>query len=133
VNAPTEWSPLPKLVAAGWLFGVVAAVCAVLIQDRAGRVLLAVAAVVLFLFAAYGTFGRPRLSADLEGVTVRSMTGRRRWAWDQLDVRVTRTRRLGREISTLELDAGDDLVVLGRIELGAEPEDVADALHDLRH
>jgi hypothetical protein len=45
---------------------------------------------------------------------------------------VGRTRRLGRQVSTLELDAEDDLVVLGWLDLGVAPEDVADALRDLR-
>jgi hypothetical protein len=52
-------------------------------------------------------------------------------------VRVRRTRRLGVSSSALELDtaAGTDdtgvLVLLGRRDLGADPEDVARALRAL--
>ena len=89
-------------------------------------------ALALALAGLYGTVVRPRLAADGEGVTVRGLTGRRRWSWAEVNVRLVRTRRLGREVATLELDAEPDLVVLGRLDLGEDPEDVVDALLAMR-
>ena len=51
-------------------------------------------------------------------------------------MRLVRTRRLGRDTATLEVDADNAeppaLVVLGRLDLGADPEDVVDELLALR-
>jgi hypothetical protein len=127
-----SWAPQPKLVALGWVLAAVAGVFALVTGDRPGQVLLAMAAVVLLLAAAHGTFTRPRLHADPTGLTVRGLSGRRHFRWNDVTVRVVRTRRLGRDVATLEIDGEDDLVVLGYLELGADPEDVADALHRLR-
>jgi hypothetical protein len=53
------------------------------------------------------------------------------------DVRVLRVRRLGRDSSLLEIDTqnadGDEhLLVFGRLDLDADPEDVAVGLLELR-
>lgn len=87
------------------------------------------------LAAASAYFGvlRPRLRADTDGVTIRSLRGPRHWTWSELTVRVVHSRRLGRTVGSLELDTADgELLVLTRTDLGADPEDVADALHALR-
>jgi hypothetical protein len=120
------------MVSVGWVVTAGAALGVVFTEDRAGRLLVALAAVVMALLALHGTVARPRLAADSGGVMVRSLTRRRQWTWSEVNVRVVRTRRLGRQVSTLELDAEDDLVVLGWLDLGVAPEDVADALRDLR-
>ncbi|MBP2321822.1 hypothetical protein JOF56_002207 [Kibdelosporangium banguiense] len=131
-KARLDWSTPPALVAIGWFATVGAAVWAVLSDDLAGRVLVALAALVVALLALHGTLARPRLTADSNGVTLRRLTSRRQWTWAEVNVRVIRTKRLGRQVSTLELDAEDDLVVLGWLDLGTPPEDVADALRELR-
>jgi hypothetical protein len=131
-KARLAWSPPAILVSIGWLAAVGAVVFAVVTDDRAGQVLVGVAALVAALLALHGTLARPRLAADSGGVTVRSLTQRREWSWAQVTVRVVRTRRLGRQVSTLEFDAEDDLVVLGWLDLGTAPEDVAEALSELR-
>jgi hypothetical protein len=80
---------------------------------------------------------RPRLSAGPDGVDVRTVTGRRHLSWAGLRVRVRVHRRLGLRSRTLELDtaAGPDddgvLVILGRRDLGADPEEVARRLRAL--
>ncbi|MFC7618436.1 PH domain-containing protein [Actinokineospora soli] len=90
----------------------------------------------LLLLALFGTLARPRLSADHEGVTVRGPLSTRRWRWAEVNVRLVRTRRFGRETAAVELDADNAdppaLVLLGRLDLGADPVDVADALVRLR-
>ncbi len=126
------WSPPAALVALGWAFVVGTVAFAVLTDDRAGKALVGIAALVAALLSLFGTVARPRLAADSSGVRVRGLLRRREWAWSEVNVRVVRTRRLGREVSTLELDAEDDLVVLGWLDLGVAPEDVAEALTELR-
>jgi hypothetical protein len=80
---------------------------------------------------------RPRLSADPAGLVVRTLAGSRHLPWPGLRVRVRTTRRFGVPSRTLELDtaAGPDddgvLVLLGRRDLGAAPEEVARALRAL--
>ena len=79
--------------------------------------------------------GRPRLTAGPDGVDVRTWRRGRHLPWAGLRVRVRESRRLGVRSRTLELDtaAGPDddgvLVVLGRRDLGADPTEVARALH----
>ena len=131
-----QWSPRGAETAA------VAAVAAglalsVVLLDPPGRVLVGVAVILLLLVVAHDLRTRPRLSAGPDGVDVRTWTGRRHLPWPLLRVRVRVTRRLGISSRTLELDTArgpdDDglLVVLGRRELGADPEAVARALREL--
>jgi hypothetical protein len=119
-----------------WALAVAAGAWAALTDDPPGRVLVGVVAILLALAGLFTTVARPRLAADREGLAVRSLTGTRRWTWAEVNVRLVRTRRLGREVATLEVDAENaeppDLVVLGRFDLGADPEDVVDELLTLR-
>jgi hypothetical protein len=75
-----------------------------------------------------------RLTADQEGVTVvAGLLRRRRLAWAEIErVRVDRRERLGLRSELLEVDAGDALYLFSVNELGAEPEEVAAALAELR-
>ena len=132
MTAPGCWAPPPILVTTGWVLAGVAVAFAALTDDPRGRVLIALAALVLLLVAAYGTFARPRLVADATGLTVRGPISRQHFGWAEVNVRVVRTTRLGRTVSTLELDTEHRLIVLGWIDLGAHPEDVADTLLALR-
>nr|WP_042184043.1 PH domain-containing protein [Kibdelosporangium sp. MJ126-NF4]CEL16036.1 FIG020554: membrane protein [Kibdelosporangium sp. MJ126-NF4]CTQ93961.1 FIG020554: membrane protein [Kibdelosporangium sp. MJ126-NF4] len=131
-KTPHVWSPPPLLVAIGWVATVGGVAWAALSDDTAGRILVGLAALVAALLALHGTLARPRLAADSNGLRLRRLAGTRQWSWAEVNVRLVRTRRLGRQVSTLELDAEDDLVVLGWLDLGTPPEDVADALRDLR-
>jgi hypothetical protein len=130
------WAPKVELTALAWVSAVLAAAWAVFTDDPPGRVLLGAVALMLAFVALFGTVVRPRLAADAEGVTVRGLTGSRRYAWAEVNVRLARTRRLGRDVATVELDAEaaeePGLVVLGRLDLGTDPEDVVDALLELR-
>ncbi|WP_203837393.1 PH domain-containing protein [Winogradskya humida] len=75
-----------------------------------------------------------RLAADLTGVTV--VTGyaaRRHLPWSQIEhVRVDTRARRGIRSNLLEIDAGDSLHLLSVHELGTEPDEVAEALAELR-
>ena len=134
--AAKTWSPQPALVVLAWVLAVGAGAWAVLADDPPGRVLLGAVAVLLGLAGLFATVARPRLAADSEGIAVRGFTGTRRWTWAEVNVRLVRTRRLGRDAATVEVDAENAeppaLVVLGRLDLGADPEDVVEELLALR-
>ena len=105
---------------------------AVLLVDPLGRVLVGGAALLLLGLAGHDALLRPRLRAEADGVTVRALSGPTTIAWPQVRVRLRTQRRWGLRSRTLELeDAADDavLVVLGRRELGTDPQVVVDALH----
>ncbi|GGM78033.1 hypothetical protein GCM10012275_55860 [Longimycelium tulufanense] len=132
------WSPAAGLVAVVWVLLAGAALWLVFTGDPAGRLLAGVAVVALALLAIQGTLGRPRLTADPDGIAIRSLFGPRRYPWSRVDrVRVVRGRRLGRELPVLEIDVteedgGEHLLVLTRLDLGTEPDDVADELTEIR-
>lgn len=137
-----EWSPAAGLVALAWLLAAGAALwCGALLStgsDPAGCLLAAVATAGAALAAVFGTRARPRLRADPDGLTVGGLFRSRHTPWPFVtDVRVLRVRRLGRESSLLEVDtiAADGterLLVFGRLDLAADPEDVAPQLRALR-
>jgi hypothetical protein len=124
------WSPRAVETVAAAAVGIALALAAALV-DPIGRLLVGTAALVLLALAARDLLTRPRLRAGADGVTVRALGGTTTIPWAVLQVRVRVTRRLGVRGRTLELeDRSDDtvLVVLGRRDLGEEPQAVADAL-----
>jgi Bacterial PH domain len=131
-----EWSPRPAetvaMVAVALGLGL-----ALFVLDAPGRLLVGAGAVLLLVLGVRDILARPRLTAGLAGVEVRSWTGRRHLPWAGLRVEVRENRRLGMRSRTLELDTAagphDDgiLVVLGRRDLGADPAEVARALRTL--
>jgi hypothetical protein len=131
-----KWSPRPGETVALAAVGLGLAL-AVLFLDTPGRVLVGAGALLLVLLAVRDVVARPRLAAGPDGVDVRTLTSGRHLPWRDLRVRVRETRRFGVRGRTLELDtaAGPDdsgvLVVLGRRDLGADPEEVARALGGL--
>jgi hypothetical protein len=133
-----HWSSSVVLVASGWLLALGATGLAVLTGDPQGRLFAAVAALVFAAAALYGTRARPRLTADRAGVVVRGFGAPRSYPWSTVQrMRVVRTRRWGRESALLEIDALDEagrerLLVFGRLDLGADPDDVERELGVLR-
>jgi hypothetical protein len=135
-GTPNAWAPAQGLVTLSWVLAAAALAATVLGTDPAGRILTALGTVGLVLFALFGTIARPRLLADADGIEIRRLTGRQRWPWRSVRISVSTTRRFGRSVSLLELDAQDTddqdddghLIVLGWLDLGTEPEEVAAAL-----
>jgi hypothetical protein len=131
-----QWSPRPAQAVVLALVGLLLASAAIFL-DPAGRLLVGTAALAALALAVRDVVARPRLAAGPDGVDVRSVFSRRHLPWPLLRVRVRTTRRLGISSRALELDtaAGPDdagvLVLLGRRDLGADPEDVARALGGL--
>jgi hypothetical protein len=127
-----SWAPHPGMVAMAWVLAAGAGAWTFLVDDAPGRILLGVAAIVLAVAGLFGTVARPRLAVDAGGITVRGLAGRRHWPWADVTVRLVHTRRLGRDMPTVELDADPDLIVLGWLDLGTDPADVIDAIRALR-
>lgn len=127
-----SWAPKIELVVLAWVLTALAGGLVAITDDRPGQVLFGVATFGLALVALFGTVARPRLAADGNGVTVRGLAGRRYWAWGEVTAQLGRTRRLGRDVVAVELDAEPDLVLLGWLDLGADPRDVVDALREIR-
>ncbi|MGY1803208.1 PH domain-containing protein [Blastococcus sp. SYSU D00922] len=131
-----QWSPRPGETVALAVLGVGLAL-AVVVLDAAGRVLVGAGALLVLALAVRDVLTRPRLAAGPDGVDVRNVTGGHHLPWARLRIRVRETRRLGMRSRTLELDTAtgpDDegvLVVLGRRDLGADPEAVARALRGM--
>jgi hypothetical protein len=132
-----QWSPRPALVGIGWLAAVGLLVTTVFGASAETRVFAAVATIAFALAAGYGTLLRPKLRADTDGMVIRVLSGRLHLPWQSTRIKIARTRRLGRTVSLLELDGRDDqgeeqLVVLGWLELGADPHDVLEVLRGFR-
>jgi hypothetical protein len=131
-----QWSPrIGESVALGVVgLGLALALVAL---DTPGRLLVGAAALLFLGLAARDLLARPRLAAGPAGVVVRRLTGRTELPWRTLRIDVRTTRRFGVSNRFLELDtaAGPDdagvLVLLGRRDLGADPEEVAGRLRSL--
>ncbi len=137
-----EWAPAVGLVVLAWVTTAAAAAWSIATwltaADPAGGLIATAATVGVGFAALFGTRARPRLRADADGITVGGLLGKRHHPWPLVQgVRVLRVRRLGRESSLLELDTitaeGDErLYVFGRLDLAADPEDVAPQLTSVR-
>jgi Bacterial PH domain len=139
--AGAAWSPSAGLVALGWAGTVAAVTWCLLVAgtgDRAGLLLAVVAALGLGIAALYGTRARPRLRVGTSGVTVGGLLGAHHHPWTQVDdVRVLAVRRLGRtstllEIDVVEPDGTERMLVFGRLDLDADPDDVAEVVRAVR-
>ncbi len=130
------WStPMAAVVICG-IGGVVLAAAACLSNDGPGRLLIGLAAAGLLFMTVVGLRQRPRLAVEPGNpvqVVVRGLAGAQRYTPQQiLRVRVVNYRRLGRKMPMLEMDVdheGDEkLMIFGRWDLGAHPEDVLEVL-----
>lgn len=137
-----RWSPAAWLVVLAW-FGTAAGATwfGLMLADGAdpgGFLFTGVSATGLGLAALFGTRARPRLSADADGLTIGGLWRTRHHPWPLVrSVRLRQVRRLGRDTTLLEVDlvtvTGEEwLAVFGRLDLGADPHDVADRVLALR-
>jgi len=137
-----QWSPAVGLVVTAWAGAAAALVWLTVLvagdTDPGGLMFAAGSALGLGAAALFGTRARPRLRVDADGLTVGGLRGSRHHPWPLIrDVRVRRSRRLGRDTRVLEVEAvtaaGDErLAVFTRLDLHAEPEDVATRIAALR-
>ena len=126
-----QWSPRPAGIAAVGVAGILMAVgCVTVAVDPPGRILTAIAAIGLLVFAAGSWRARPRLAITADGLVYRgwfrTVTLRR----DDIElIRITEFRRVGRTVRLLEIDThAPQLIVLNRWDLGGDPLTVLDAL-----
>ncbi len=136
--AVRTWSPAPALIVVLWVGAATAGVwCALLVTsgaDRTGQLMAGLASAGMLAWAVFGTRARPRLQADAGGLTVGGLLRARHHPWPLVaDVRVTLLRRWGRdsrllEIETRTADGAERLLVLGRLDLDADPRDVMEEL-----
>ncbi len=117
---------MPWLVALLVLAGA-AITGAALLREPLDRIVTALVGVTLLVVAVAGW--RRRLVGGPRGLLIGGLTGTRIVPWSLVRrVECGRTKRMGS--ATLEIDLTDEeLFLFGRIELGAEPGDVATTLH----
>lgn len=129
-----QWSVRTKVPVVEALGALLLLGAALTSGDQAARLLGLVGAVLLGVLAVRDRVLRTRLTADSEGLTVIwGFAGRQSLGWSQVaSVRVDERSRLGLRTRLLELDTGEQLVLLSARDLGADPEDVASALEELR-
>ncbi len=128
---------MPPVVPALKLVGAAALVGLGLLLADGDRVRLALAVLVAAGLAGWALrdlLAPVRLAVDPAGVTVaHGFAGRRRLDWAAVEaITVDRRSRLGLASELLEIDAGESLHLFGRYDLGAPPDEVADALRAAR-
>ncbi|MHA7648765.1 PH domain-containing protein [Mycobacterium sp. ML4] len=129
----TEWSPPTAGIAGCGIGGIALAIAAVtLVTDPPGRVIAAIAAGGLLLFAGGSWRARPKLAITPDGLAVRGWFRTQVFRRDVIKIiRISEFRRHGRRVRLLELETVDGgLLVLSRWDLGTDPLDVLDALTD---
>lgn len=86
------------------------------------------------VYAARDLVARERLRADGDGVVaVRGYAGHRRLPWSEIErVRVDARSRLGASTELLEIDAGEEIYLFSRNDLGVDPTDAAESLEAVR-
>ena len=95
--------------------------------DTPGRLIFGLATLVLLSYVATDLMFSPRLVVDSDGVSVHSPFTRARWSWPEVTrIQADARQRYGVRAVTLEVDAGEQLVVLSRRALGESPEVVAE-------
>lgn len=93
-----------------------------------------VVAAAVAVYAARDLVARERLRADRDGlVAVRGYAGHRRLPWSEIErVRVDARSRLGTSSELLEIDAGEEIYLFSRHDLGVDPTDAAESLEAVR-
>jgi hypothetical protein len=124
-----RFGPDRRLTAATAALAVLALLATLLTHDPAGRLLFGGAAVVLAAYALIDVLCWPRLAADADGLVVRSPFARTTLPWPEIErVHADVRDRLGLRSTTLEIDAGEQLIVFSRRALGADPAQVAELI-----
>ncbi|MEV4654445.1 PH domain-containing protein [Micromonospora sp. NPDC049301] len=123
--------PLAKLIGA-----VVLVALGLLLADGdpVQLTLIALAVAGLAVWALRDLLAPVRLAVDPAGVVVaQGFAGRRLLPWPAIErITVDRRPRLGLTSELLEIDAGESLHLFGRYDLGAAPDEVAEALRVAR-
>lgn len=139
-NEPLTWGFKPLVVAGCALGAALLAVAALVFSSAEDRLVGAVAAVVVGLAGLAALAMRHRLRVDAEGLRVRGPFRTRCYPWARItSISAPTRRRRGLSSVSVEIEmatavtpeedtAAEDLLVFGRLELGADPAQVAAAL-----
>lgn len=126
---PATFGPDGRLTALCGGGALVSLVLTLTSSDAAGRLLFAIGTVLLATYVITDLVFAPRLVVDPDGLTVRAPFTRASLRWAQIDrVRADARQRYGLRSVNLEIDAGDQLIVLSRRALGQDPEFVAEVV-----
>jgi hypothetical protein len=129
---PVRFGPDLRLTALIFVGALATLTIALTTGDPVGRLVFLAATVVLLGYVACDVVFRPRLAADATGLEIRTPLARTKLAWDDIDeVRADVRNRLGLRSITLEVDAGETLVVFSRRALGADPAVVTDLVRSM--
>jgi hypothetical protein len=138
-SAPDRSRPLVRFVpdrrytalAGAGLLGALLALA--LSGDAPGRLLAALAVVLLATYVVCDLVFSPRVVASADGVEINSPLVRARLPWPQIeDVRADTRVRFGLRNTALEIDAGATLAVLSRRAIGADPDAAAELIRAFR-
>ena len=128
-----RFGPDLRLTALSFVLGLGALALALATDDAGGRILWSIAALVLVGYGIGDVAFWPRLVADSSGLQVRSPFARADLPWSAVErVHADVRSRYGLRSTTLEIDAGQMLVVLSRRALGADPAVVQDLVNGMR-
>ncbi|WP_204058792.1 PH domain-containing protein [Microbispora corallina] len=131
-GARHEWRVPRQIVA---LKAAGAAVCAVLavLGDHRQLFLAGVAALGFGALVVRDLVAPVRLSAGDDGLVVTGLAGRERISWNDVDrIRVDTHRRYGMTTEMLEIDAGEQIHLFSRFDLGESVVGVAETLLRMR-
>jgi hypothetical protein len=131
-----QWRVDPRLAVAKLVVVTAAVITTVMLAragDRPGWVLGGAVSLAAAGYALRDLMAPVRLSADQQGLTVRhGFAARAHLSWTEVErIRVDQRSRLGIPAEALEIDAGEQLFLLGRGDLGAAPTEVAQVLAQL--
>jgi hypothetical protein len=125
--------PVGVTVAKFALAAVIAVAAAVAPQASQTTIGL-VAALAIAVYAGRDLANRTRLVADGEGVVVaRGYAGHRRLGWSEIErLRVDTRTRLGARADVLEVDAGEEIYLFTRNDLGTDPHEALETIEKVR-
>ncbi|BCJ59553.1 hypothetical protein C1I93_28470 [Micromonospora endophytica] len=132
MTVPRQWRVSPALPVVKLIGAAAVLALGILLagNDLLRPVLGGLAAAILAGWGARDLLAPVRLAIDADGVTVPAgWRGRRHLPWPAVEtIRVDRRSGRGFAGPALEIDAGESLHLLSRLDLGADPAEVADAL-----
>ncbi|AZI56923.1 PH domain-containing protein [Nakamurella antarctica] len=132
-NSQHIWGPQTVLLVAGGALTAGAIVWSLLAVNSVDKLVTGAAVLIFALMTGVGLMMRQRLTVSASGLVIGTALGRVTVTWAQVAAISTPQRsRLGVSSRTLEIDLDDDgLLVFGKVDLGADPTEVAAALLSL--
>lgn len=129
-----HWGPRPGAFAFGGVLLATGVLWMFVAGNFGDRIVAGSVMIVVLLIMFVGFRMRDRLRASVQGIVVGGFGGKREIPWSRVRrVEIVGRKRMGTVNHSLEIDLDDDeLLVFGRMDLGADPADVADQLTALR-